>query len=267
MTTRASREMVGIYTAVERSGQYPSMDRRAGIVGDAAHARRATYHISREDQPYTSGNYTIQAPADKRGPSNLSSAIDMKMNPRDMRKMTTRLMNACKANHANPASEPRIECLREFQGTLDGRRVIGWNRYATGDGSRSNVGYITGSNSHLWHIHAALFRDYADDKEAIAGLIEILLGIPLSAGPPLPEGDDMPSLAEIWGYDINPGEGEHDPAWYLREIHKIAKASSERERELPGLIEQAVAPVRADLAAIRAELASFDDDDQAEPTR
>lgn len=273
MTTRSPGALEGIYTAIRASDQFDSM-RRGGIVGDLAHRRRGGYHISCEDQP--SSNYSRQAPADRRGRMDIARAIDISLNPSDMKRMTTRLMNACKANHANADAEPRIEPLREFFGTLDGRNVTGWNRYKTG----RDIGYVTSDSSHLWHVHLSIFTDYADDPTKMAGIIDILLGVPLNQPLPKPdEGDDVTPA------DINAiakavltakvGTGTMDD-WTVRHlIDWTARTTKTQGEAITKVLEKLVADdpgeaeLKAELAKIREQLAVIDDeeepDDPVEP--
>lgn len=140
----------------------------SGIVGDARHFNG--YHRSRRAllSRGKMADYSIQAPADKRGDEDACSALDMRMNPRDMKTATRRLMVACESG------DPRIESLREFYGTLDGRKVIGYNRYRTG----RPVGRVTSDPSHLWHIHISFFRAYANDTTAMQDIADVLCGVP-----------------------------------------------------------------------------------------
>jgi hypothetical protein len=264
VTTLAPAALINIYKAIEASDQYGSM-RRGGIVGDVRHQARGGYHISRADQT-SSSNYSVQAPADKRGPSNLASGIDLTMSPSDMKKMTSRLMAACKTNHANPAAEPRIECIREFFGTLNGTTVTGWNRYAS---SNRGVGYTTSDSSHLWHVHVSIFRDYCDDPAKMKGLVDILLGTTTTSLPD--EGDDM-TAADVWDKDLTLGPGVHSAGWYIREIHKLTKAANARTMVLAGATEKILAKLaaddpgeaqlQADLASIRAELEALNAEEE-----
>ena len=167
--------------------------RRSGIVGDARHL--AGYHRSRQRllNAGKTADYSIQAPADKRGERWACCGIDISFGPREMIIATRRLMNACKPD-GDGSYDPRIEPVREFFGTLDGRKVTGWNRYPS---SNRRVGYTTSDSSHLWHVHISAFRDYADDEDKMRGVADVLNGVPLKpAPPPLPkpdqEEDDMP---------------------------------------------------------------------------
>lgn len=179
--------LASIYTRIDP--HYKTM-RRSGIVGDAGHRRG--YHRGRAVLP--SSDYSVQAPADKRGDGWACCGIDISFGPIEMKIATRRLMNACRPN-SQGNYDPRIEPIREFFGTLNGDRVTGWNRYPS---SNRKVGYTTSDSSHLWHVHISVFRQYATDEAKMRGVADVLNGVPLAAGPPPPdEGDDMPTQREI----------------------------------------------------------------------
>ena len=165
--------MFAIYPLVDKV--VPSME-VSGIVGDTNHG--SGYHRSRNGLKAqgNAGDYSIQLPADKRGDGNACTAIDLKFSARDMRLVTARLMTAFKPD-AQGNYDPRIEPCREFFGTLNGTSVTGWNRAQTG----RPVGYVTSDDSHLWHVHISVFRDYATDRNQMLGLAEVLAGKPAGA--------------------------------------------------------------------------------------
>lgn len=152
---------------------YLSSLRIGGIVGDTRHVAGGGYHISREDlrSHGQGGDYSIQAPADNRGGSDYAAAIDLSLNPQQMVLVSKRLKKAFDED------DDRIDCLREFIGTVDNRNVCGWNRYRTG---RRTGWYSSGysESSHLWHVHLSFFRDYCDDLEWIKAVAEVVAGLP-----------------------------------------------------------------------------------------
>jgi hypothetical protein len=165
--------MYAIYPLVDKV--IPSME-VSGIVGDTNHG--SGYHRSRNGLKGQGkgGDYSIQLPADRRGDGNACTAIDLKFSARDMRLVSARLMVAFKPD-AKGNYDPRIECCREFFGTINGTAVTGWNRAVTG----RPVGYVTSDASHLWHVHVSVFRDYATDRNRMLGLAEVLAGKPVGA--------------------------------------------------------------------------------------
>lgn len=148
--------------------------RKGGIVGDTAHVAGGGYHISRDDLKFhgQGGDYSIQAPADKRGPGNAAAAIDLTLSTTEMKTVSKRL----KAAMEGTDYDPRIEPLREFIGTVNGTQVCGFNRYKTG---RATGWYPSGysESSHLWHVHLSFFRAYCNDKNSILGVAEVVAGL------------------------------------------------------------------------------------------
>jgi len=148
----------------------------SGIVGNTAH--HSGYHRSRNTLLATghSSDYSIQAVDDKTGPGDACSALDVSWPFAQMKLITQRVVDACKAN------DPRLYALREIIGTVDGVNVCGYNRVASGSGSRSRVGFVAsgfGDSSHLWHNHFSILRKYADDVEACKALGAVITGLPL----------------------------------------------------------------------------------------
>jgi hypothetical protein len=175
MSTLAPPNLYRMYKMLDP--YLPSL-RIGGVVGDTAHVKGGGYHISRDDlkRGGQGADYSIQAPADKRGPGNYASAIDLTLNPAEMKAVSSRL----KAAMEGKDYDDRIEPLREFIGTIDGRNVCGWNRYQTG---RRTGWYSSGysDSSHLWHVHLSFFRDYCNDANSVAGVAEVVAGLPKGA--------------------------------------------------------------------------------------
>ena len=73
-TTVAPHALYGIYALI---APYYKTDKIGGVVGDARHG--SGYHLSRDALKARGlgGDYSIQCPADKRGPGNTASAIDI----------------------------------------------------------------------------------------------------------------------------------------------------------------------------------------------
>lgn len=158
-------------------GPYLTSERRGGI----ANPRSPGYHTSREDllKQGRSGDYSIQAPADKRGNAKNAAGIDITLSDAEMKTVSGRLRKACTPD-ADGNYDPRIECVREFIGTIDGRNVSGYNRYASGSASRSTTGWKAsgfGDSSHLWHVHISIFRDRVEDDNDMRGLAEVIAGL------------------------------------------------------------------------------------------
>jgi hypothetical protein len=170
MATLAPPNLYKLYTLVQPG--FSSL-RKGGVVGDTRHVAGGGYHISRNDlrSHGQSGDYSIRAPADGRGNGSCASAIDITLNRAQMVVMSKRLKAAFDRN------DPRIDCLREFIGTVDNRNVCGWNRYRTG---RRTGWYSSGysESSHLWHVHLSFFRAYNNDWNRMLGVAEVLRSLP-----------------------------------------------------------------------------------------
>jgi hypothetical protein len=175
VSTVAPPELNRLYQLID---PYLSSEARGGIVNP----RSPGYHTSPEDlrAQGRTNDYSIQCPADRRGRPADATGVDITFRTlAELVLVHKRLRVACTPN-AVGAYDPRIECLRECIGTLDGRVVSGYNRVATGTGTRSVVGWDAagfGDDSHLWHEHLSILRDRARDANAIAGLAEVLCGL------------------------------------------------------------------------------------------
>lgn len=253
MTTVAPQALYGMYKTLD---PHLSSLRIGGVVGDTSHIKTGGYHISRDDLHARgqTGDYSIQAPADRRGDGTYASAIDLSLNPAQMVQVSERLRRAMTPDAAGNY-DPRIEPLREFIGTVDNRNVCGYNRYHTG---RRTGWYASGysDTSHLAHVHLSFFRAYCDDPNSVAGAAEVVAGLPAGtlgwAGPKTPNTptqEDVVTPADrqaiidgvvsqlrhdlpgdIWSFDGIPApaaekDPKTNPTWtpksYLRRIESL----------------------------------------------
>ena len=177
MSTKAPSALYGMYKLLD---PYLSSLKIGGVVGDTRHVAGGGYHISREDlRSHGQGrDYSIQAPADLRGPADCAAAIDLTLSREQMVLVSKRLKAAMTTPTPGLSGgyDPRIEPLREFIGTVDNRNVCGYNRYRTG---RGTGWYASGYSevSHLWHVHLSLFRAYCNDVNAVRGVAEVVAGL------------------------------------------------------------------------------------------
>lgn len=155
MTTLAPNTLRWLFTEVKKV--IPSAV-LSGITGDSAHAARGCFHISRQDQP--SGRYCVTPPNDSRGPSDLASAIDINFSDANMKRVTTRLINAI------DRKDPRAQHIAEVYGTANGRTVTG----------RLFGDYATSDDSHLWHVHLAIHRDAVTNPQVVRDVLAIIAG-------------------------------------------------------------------------------------------
>ena len=203
MSTVAPPALRNVYTLID---PYLAYEQRSGIVN----AGSPGYHTSREDllrQGRTS-DYSIQCPADRRGEPSFAAGIDIGFT-RLSEQVTVhkRLRTAC-TPVAGTETDPRIECLREFIGTLDGKNVSGYNRVATGSASRSRVGWVASGfsdSSHLTHEHLSVLRDRANNDNDMRGLAEVICG--LGRGALGWQGPGSTAVEWVWDGASFPGAG------------------------------------------------------------
>lgn len=156
-----------------------------GLRFGGIYAKKPGYHNTRSAN--TATNYSVVLPADKLGPSNLASALDLTMGEAEMRKRTGYLRRAA----LNPA-DGRTSYIREFIGTLNGSTVYCLIASGPGTAFREDTGR---DDSHLWHIHISFYRQYANDPRAMDALFSVL------SGETFEEWDrrqDMANVDDVW---------------------------------------------------------------------
>jgi hypothetical protein len=211
--------LYAVYTQIK---PYLKSREVSGVVGNAAHVRKGSYHVSRDlmREKGHGSHYSMRLDEDlEGGDGRYASAIDIKLNPSEMKTATNRLIEACRSN------DPRMFPIREIIGTVDGRNVCGYNRKRTGtSGSRSKVGlHKSGYSdaSHLWHIHISVLRRYVLDKNRMTGLAEVLCGLPAGAlgwkdpdviAPPKPPPPKPPARKPLDGSDVSKYQPDWKPA-------------------------------------------------------
>lgn len=141
--------------------------RFSGVLGDRSHTYG--YHRGRSVLPWN--DYSVKLPLDRQGPSGAASAIDLSFSTAYMKIMTKRL----KASALDP-NDNRLECVREFYGTLDGKRVYGLIK----DSKTGVWSQATSDDSHLWHIHISLFRLFCSNSAEAQKIFDVLAGKPVA---------------------------------------------------------------------------------------
>ncbi len=136
---------------IERTGLRPVS---LGIVGDAAHQRRASYHNGQDAVTrygrHASTDYSIRTRRDREPYlTNAASAIDIGNFPR-LRSMSAWLVTQARRNATGTSD------IREIIYSPDGRRVLRWDR-ERGYASLPRTGEA--DDSHLWHTHISYYRD------------------------------------------------------------------------------------------------------------
>lgn len=144
-------------------------DNIPGVEYGGSYAIKPGYHNTRLwNEQFRPNDYSIQLTADRIGPDDLSSAIDLTMSTSEMIKRTGYLRNAA----LNP-NDSRTSYIREFIGTLNGVDVYCLEASGPGtafhfDGDRDD--------SHLWHIHLSIYRMYCNDPQAMSAILSVLKG-------------------------------------------------------------------------------------------
>jgi hypothetical protein len=140
----------------------------AGVIGDSAHDYG--YHRGRN---YVSANdYSAQLAEDRAGDGEAACGLDLSWSDTASQyTVSQRLLNA--------KHDSRMYACREFYGSTDGRVVCGWD-YAGGYA-------VTSDDSHLWHVHLSILRQYATDPAALDGIAQVITG---GASTPTPDSED-----------------------------------------------------------------------------
>jgi hypothetical protein len=145
------------------------------------YAAKPGYHNYRNALP--SSDYSVRdLAADRRGSGIKASALDLSLSDAAMRTYTGRLDRAARARDPRLYS-PRGPVLREFIGTKDNRGVY---CYVLVGGRPLGVGADAGPDpgrdeSHLWHIHLSVVRQFCEDWSALDGVLSVLRGESLAA--------------------------------------------------------------------------------------
>ncbi|MDG4783239.1 hypothetical protein O7614_26620 [Micromonospora sp. WMMD961] len=140
----------------------------AGIYAD-----KRGYHNKRKNLP--SSDYSVQLAADKKGPSDKASAIDITSKSAQGGNYTIIKKYSNRLYAAGKAKDPRMAGWREFFGQTDNDGgVEGWD-FAKGTESTS------ADKSHLWHIHLSELREFNTSKDNKLALLSVLSGETLAA--------------------------------------------------------------------------------------
>lgn len=195
----------------------------SGIVGDSNHT--FGYHRSRQfcinSGSEGADDYSVVLAQDKLGADDCASALDVTMPPDLMKEVSGRLLAAGKAD------DPRVHAMREFFGTLDGVRVIGWDRHNPDDAHDDTT--TSSDDSHLFHVHISFYRQFADDADALAPIASVFTGE-----------DDMPSAEEIadavWDKVLSDGDRQQPASSWLKQSRNLSEPKRIAEKvmaELP----------------------------------
>jgi hypothetical protein len=239
------------------------------------YADKPGYHRDRDHN--ASNDYSERdLAADRRGPGDKASAIDLTMSGAAMKLYTKRLDTAARARDARFFSA-RGPVLREFIGTKNGTDVY---CYVLAGGVPLGVGADAGpdwdrDDSHLWHIHISIIREFCADWPALDGVLSVLRGESLAAWRARTEEATMPITNEdakiIWGHNAGSSATpvraldrlnqvatdargvRAEVATLAAQVERLAVAEATRDAELQARLAAELAPVL--VAALREELA------------
>jgi hypothetical protein len=170
-----------------------------GVRLGGIYANKPAYHntVDANKQNYP-GNYSIKLALDLRGPRDKARAIDLTMSDAEMKKRTGYLKRS--ALHPD---DNRLDAVREFYGTLDGKTVYG----LTHNGPGKPWERSSSDPSHLWHDHLSIFTEFVDDWEMLEPILSVLSGETWEAyvirtsggsGIMLPAKGDKGYIVEYW---------------------------------------------------------------------
>lgn len=126
-----------------------------------SYGNKPGYHNCRANLP--SSDYSVQRADDQKGDAQAGSALDITFpNPPDIKRCTQNLIDATLAD------DPRVWCLREFFGTVNGNTVTGLDV--------RDKRWVTSDDSHLWHNHLSFYRKYANDMAAAKDVGRVMIG-------------------------------------------------------------------------------------------
>lgn len=208
--------------------------------------------------------------ADRKGSGAKASALDISMGESLMRKYTTRLDVAARKR------DPRLytaagPILREFIGTKDGDTVYCY--VLTGGkqlGIKSDAGSDPGrSETHLWHIHLSIIRQFCEDYLAMAGLFSVLVGQPIEEWDNDMNGSQDQKLtattermaAQALGKDTitttwASDEKGQEPQWQVRAIKALGTAVADIAKALPQVDDAVAAQLRGTLEGLKQDIAA-----------
>lgn len=160
-------------------GQFQALEPSAEMGG--IYANKPGYHNYRNALP--SSDYSRRdVAADREGPGDKASAVDLTMSKFAMVKYTTRLDVAARAKDVRLYIDG-IPIIREFIGTKNNTDVY---CYVLTGGKPLGVGHDAGSDpgrdiSHLWHLHLSVIRKFCANEAAMNQLLSLLSGETVNA--------------------------------------------------------------------------------------
>lgn len=201
----------------------------SGIIGDSAHTYG--YHRCRDVLP--GDDYSVQYPEDKQGDGQAASALDISWgSAASQHRATQNLMNA--------KNDSRMNVIRSAFGSVDSVNVVGYDY-------KGNYP-CTSDDSHLWHVHISVLRQFANDGAALAKVADVVVGTGSSGGGTPPPSGGGAKLRRPWPsymptseyFGLITGPNESHGGYYANEQPDI-KAIQQRVIALgyvPGIHDQ-----------------------------
>lgn len=164
------------------------------------YANKTGYHDARAGQ---SGNYSVRRTVDRKGSATKSAAIDWTYSDKALIKLHTKRLLKAYDNSKDPRIGPHNTA--EFYGTTNGYSVVG----------RLHGKWATSDNTHLWHIHFAVNRQWIDSAYVMRAVYSVLIGESLAAwdkrehgtpSKPVTPAPVKPPVAPSWDYQIKKGD-------------------------------------------------------------
>lgn len=210
--------------------------RFSGVLGDKAH----TYGYHRARAVLPGGDYSRKLERDQGGDAWAASAVDVSFSAGSQHLVTRRLLSAAKKK------DPRLKALREFFGSLDSKNVRGYDLAYHRDSNGAD-------DSHLWHVHLSIFRKYANDEKAVAGILSVIKGDDMAL--------DKDDVKKVWATDgiipAPPGSGTLKDNSHWKASYYVQRIGQEALYNIPDkltkLSEKAAAQDKV-LAEVNAKL-------------
>jgi len=172
-------------------------------------------------------DYSIQRPADLRGPRTVGRAIDISYadaragrtleHKKTIIRVTKRVAAAVERKDPRMYGPGDVAKVREVIGTLDGRNT----HLCSFLRERVSTRPYDPEDSHLWHNHVSITTEYVNDPQTYEDLLDIMFGDLTEE-----DDDDMPitdadaaKIADaVWAKKLTPGAstreiGRYDPDW------------------------------------------------------
>lgn len=133
------------------------------------YANKKGYHNSvNNNKKYWPDSYSIKLPLDLVPINqNVARAIDLTMSDAEMKRWTLNMKNS-----ALDPDDPRLDSVKEFFGTLDGKSVFG----LTKNSEKGEWREASADDSHLWHGHMGLFAFFVNDEDRINMILSVWAG-------------------------------------------------------------------------------------------